>query len=159
MKVVLIMLGWRDGGLSLRGSVLEPEEPSYWSVGMRYACSFVRPRSDGEVDLGSDEVNGVELREMNSDYPPNYEECTGPGATQLYRPTEAPPSYWLIDTCFTDGRFHLRTISVDLPPSYESVCGACPPAPSSLLPLPGPNRVDGPPTTTQAVISSAEMSV
>uniref|UniRef100_A0A3B3RY71 Brain expressed, associated with NEDD4, 1 n=1 Tax=Paramormyrops kingsleyae TaxID=1676925 RepID=A0A3B3RY71_9TELE len=33
------------------------------------------------------------------DSPPNYEECVGPGATQIYIPTDDPPPYSLTDPC------------------------------------------------------------
>ncbi|KAM6430372.1 protein BEAN1 isoform 1-T1 [Liasis olivaceus] len=33
------------------------------------------------------------------DSPPRYDECVGPGAVQIYLPTEDPPPYSLIDPC------------------------------------------------------------
>ncbi|XP_078236530.1 protein BEAN1 isoform X2 [Pogona vitticeps] len=33
------------------------------------------------------------------DSPPRYEECVGPGAAQIYLPTDDPPPYSLIDPC------------------------------------------------------------
>jgi hypothetical protein len=88
----------------------------------------------------------------------SYEECVGPGATQLYVPMDAPPPYSLTDSCptlngaldsssghshsghqpeqRTRGQSGLRTISMDMLPPYEAVCGAG--SPSDLLPLPGP---------------------
>ncbi|KAJ8343700.1 hypothetical protein SKAU_G00310290 [Synaphobranchus kaupii] len=36
---------------------------------------------------------------MYPDSPPHYEECVGPGATQLYVPSEDPPPYSLTDPC------------------------------------------------------------
>ncbi|XP_029781955.1 protein BEAN1-like [Suricata suricatta] len=103
--------------------------------------------SDGEVDLPA-------LRDLYPDSPPGYEECVGPGATQLYIPMDAPPPYSLTDSYpVLDGIFDadsgrhqqaprilghsgLRTVSVDTLPAYEAVCGINPA--SSLLPLPGP---------------------
>ncbi|KAM6223758.1 protein BEAN1 [Rhynchocyon petersi] len=124
----------------------------------RYACS---PDEDWPppLDLSSDgDVNTMVLQELYPDSPPGYEECVGPGATQLYIPTDAPPPYSLTDTCpqldgtLDAGRGHspgphqqaqrsqyqsdLCTVSMDILPPYEAVCGAGPP--SGLLPLPGP---------------------
>ncbi|XP_029926204.1 protein BEAN1 isoform X2 [Myripristis murdjan] len=36
---------------------------------------------------------------MYSDSPPGYDECVGPGATQIYIPTDDPPPYSLLDPC------------------------------------------------------------
>uniref|UniRef100_A0A8C5WYZ2 Uncharacterized protein n=1 Tax=Laticauda laticaudata TaxID=8630 RepID=A0A8C5WYZ2_LATLA len=36
---------------------------------------------------------------IHPDSPPRYEECVGPGAAQIYLPTEDPPPYSLIDPC------------------------------------------------------------
>nr|XP_014348711.1 PREDICTED: protein BEAN1-like [Latimeria chalumnae] len=36
---------------------------------------------------------------MYPDSPPQYEECVGPGPTQTYIPTDAPPPYSLTDPC------------------------------------------------------------
>ncbi|NWW19792.1 BEAN1 protein, partial [Falcunculus frontatus] len=36
---------------------------------------------------------------MYPDPPPRYDECVGPGATQIYIPTEDPPPYSLTDPC------------------------------------------------------------
>ncbi|KAI4534291.1 hypothetical protein MG293_015151 [Ovis ammon polii] len=125
---------------------------------MRYACS---PAEDWPppLDLSSDgDVDAMVLRELYPDSPPGYEECVGPGATQLYVPTDAPPPYSLTDSCpeldgaldagsghspgrhqqaqRLQGQSGLRTVSMDTLPPYEAVCGASPP--SGRLPLPGP---------------------
>ncbi|KAJ1072564.1 hypothetical protein K5549_011790 [Capra hircus] len=125
---------------------------------MRYACS---PAEDWPppLDLSSDgDVDAMVLRELYPDSPPGYEECVGPGATQLYIPTDAPPPYSLTDSCpeldgtldagsghspgrrqqaqRPQGQSGLRTVSMDTLPPYEAVCGASPP--SGRLPLPGP---------------------
>ncbi|XP_055269201.1 protein BEAN1 [Moschus berezovskii] len=125
---------------------------------MRYACS---PAEDWPppLDLSSDgDVDATVLRELYPDSPPGYEECVGPGATQLYVPTDAPPPYSLTDSCpeldgildagsghspgrhqqvqRPQGQSGLRTVSMDTLPPYEAVCGASPP--SGRLPLPGP---------------------
>ncbi|NXY45813.1 BEAN1 protein, partial [Ceuthmochares aereus] len=36
---------------------------------------------------------------MYPDSPPCYDECVGPGATQIYIPTDDPPPYSLMDPC------------------------------------------------------------
>lgn len=45
---------------------------------------------------------GDSLSQINSlypDSPPRYEECVGPGATEIYIPTDDPPPYSLLDPC------------------------------------------------------------
>lgn len=94
----------------------------------------------------------------------SYEECMGPGATQLYLPTDAPPPYSLIDTSHSSGGYQqgqsgLHTISMDALPPYEAVCGA----PPSLLPLPGPepepSSFQGSPAPNGDLVSSPERIV
>ncbi|XP_076988755.1 protein BEAN1 [Tamandua tetradactyla] len=150
---------------------------------MHYTCS---PAEDWPPpsDLSSDgDVDTMVLRELYPDSPPGYEECVGPGATQLYIPTDAPPPYSLTTSCPTlDGtcdvgsghgpgghqqaqrpRGHggLRTVSMDTLPPYEAVCGAGPP--TDLLPLPGPGpgpkSLQGSPTPKRAPASGPERSV
>ncbi|XP_036753816.2 protein BEAN1 [Manis pentadactyla] len=153
------------------------------SRGMRYACSPVEDWPP-PLDLSSDgDVDTTVLRELYPDSPPGYEECVGPGATQLYIPTDAPPPYSLTDSCPAQdgvldlgsghspgqhqqaqriqGQSGLRTISMDTLPPYEAVCGASPP--SGLLPLPGPEpgprSSQGSPAPTWAPASSPERIV
>ncbi|XP_039333651.1 protein BEAN1 [Saimiri boliviensis] len=150
---------------------------------MRYACSSSEDWPP-PLDISSDgDVDATVLRELYPDSPPGYEECVGPGATQLYVPTDAPPPYSLTDSSPTlDGTFDsgsghspdqhqqeqrspgqsgLRTVSMDTLPPYEAVCGAGPPL--GLLPLPGPGP--GPrgsqssPTPTRAPASGPERIV
>lgn len=104
----------------------------------------------------------------------------GPGATQLYIPTDAPPPYSLTDSYPvldgamnvgsgpSPGRYQqaqrilgfggLRTVSMDTLPPYEAVCGVNPA--SGLLPLPGPEpglrSSQGSPTPTRALASGPE---
>ncbi|XP_058383937.1 protein BEAN1 isoform X3 [Diceros bicornis minor] len=130
---------------------------------MRYACS---PAEDWPppLDLSSDgDVDATVLRELYPDSPPGYEECVGPGATQLYIPTDAPPPYTLTDSCpaldsaldavsrhspgrhqqaqRTGGQSGLHTISMDTLPPYEAVCATS--TPLGLLSLPGPEPGPG----------------
>uniref|UniRef100_G3T430 Brain expressed associated with NEDD4 1 n=2 Tax=Loxodonta africana TaxID=9785 RepID=G3T430_LOXAF len=150
---------------------------------MRYACS---PDEDWPppLDLSSDgDMDATTLQELYPDSPPGYEECMGPGATQLYIPTDAPPPYSLTDSCpaldspldtssshnpgqhqqvqRTQHQSGLCTISMDTLPPYEAVCGASPPL--GLLPLPGPGlgpkSSQGSATPTQAPASGPERTV
>nr|XP_045238186.1 protein BEAN1 isoform X2 [Macaca fascicularis] len=150
---------------------------------MRYACSSSEDWPP-PLDISSDgDVDAMVLRELYPDSPPGYEECVGPGATQLYVPTDAPPPYSLTDSCPTldgtsnSGSSHspgrhqqeqrtpaqsgLHTVSMDTLPPYEAVCGAGPP--SGLLPLPGPGPgsrgSQGSPTPTRALASGPERIV
>ncbi|XP_059118608.1 protein BEAN1 [Peromyscus eremicus] len=156
---------------------------SHSSHRMSYACS---PAEDWPppLDISSDgDVDVTVLRELYPDSPPGYEECVGPGATQLYIPTDAPPPYSLTDSCLmlngalnsgsghghsqhqqeqrTQGQSGLHTVSMDTLPPYEAVCGAG--SPSDLLPLPGPEpqppNSQGSPTPTQAPTASPERIV
>ncbi|XP_020785074.2 protein BEAN1, partial [Boleophthalmus pectinirostris] len=43
---------------------------------------------------GLDQITG-----LYPDSPPRYEECVGPGATEIYIPTDDPPPYSLLDPC------------------------------------------------------------
>ncbi|XP_031314188.1 protein BEAN1 isoform X1 [Camelus dromedarius] len=163
-----------------QGYVSEGHTYSRSSRRMRYACS---PADDWPppLDLSSDgDVDAMVLRELYPDSPPGYDECVGPGATQLYVPTDAPPPYSLTDSCPTldgtldaggghspgrhqqaqrpQGQNGLRTVSMDTLPPYEAVCGASPPASLLLLPgpEPGPRSSQGSPAPTQAPASGPE---
>ncbi|XP_008572362.1 PREDICTED: protein BEAN1-like [Galeopterus variegatus] len=150
---------------------------------MRYACS---PTEDWPppLDISSDgDVDATVLRELYPDSPPGYEECVGPGATQLYVPTDAPPPYSLTDSCLmldgpldlgsghshsrhqqeqrTQGHSGLRTISMDTLPPYEAVCGDGLLSGLLLLPGlgPGPRSSQGSPVPTRTTASSPERIV
>lgn len=103
----------------------------------------------------------------------------GPGATQLYVPTDAPPPYSLTDSCptlsgalgsspsghqqeqRTGAQSGFRTVSMDTLPTYEAVCGTG--SPSGLLPLPGPEpglrNSQGSASLTRAPTASPERIV
>ncbi|XP_011246786.1 protein BEAN1 isoform X7 [Mus musculus] len=150
---------------------------------MPYACS---PAEDWPppLDVSSEgDVDVTVLWELYPDSPPGYEECMGPGATQLYVPTDAPPPYSMTDSCprlngaldsdsgqsrshrqqeqRTQGQSRLHTVSMDTLPPYEAVCGTG--SPSDLLPLPGPepwpSNSQGSPIPTQAPMPSPERIV
>ncbi|XP_033263668.1 protein BEAN1 isoform X3 [Orcinus orca] len=173
-------LTWVISGLG-SGLVSDRHTYSRSNHRTRYTCS---PAEDWPppLDLSSDgDVDATVLRELYPDSPPGYEECVGPGATQLYVPTDAPPPYSLTDSCPAldraldagsgrspgqhqqaqrpQGQSDFRTISVDTLPPYEAVCGASPP-PSGLLPLPrpepGPRSSQDSPTPTRAPASGPE---
>ncbi|XP_057252588.1 protein BEAN1 isoform X2 [Pezoporus wallicus] len=58
-----------------------------------------------------------------SDSPPRYEECVGPGARQMYMPTDNPPPYSVTDPC----RRNETSINIGLEAACGSACTAnCP---------------------------------
>ncbi|XP_015423373.1 PREDICTED: protein BEAN1 isoform X2 [Myotis davidii] len=133
----------------------DSQEHSFCRRGIHCACSLRGYRFSS-------------LHRLHIDAPPSYEECMGPGATQLYPPTEAPPPYSLTDTDsghssggHQQAHTDLFTVSMDALPPYEAVCGPCPPP--SLLPLPGsepePSSPQGPPSPKGSLASSPEMIV
>ncbi|XP_004843167.1 protein BEAN1 [Heterocephalus glaber] len=167
-------------------------EQSHVSDGRTYSRSSHRLRSacsptedwPPPLDISSDgDVDATVLRELYPDSPPGYEECVGPGATQLYVPMDAPPPYSLTASCptlngaldsdsgpspsghqqeqRTGAQSDLRTVSMDTLPTYETVCGAG--SPSGLLPLPGPEpgprNSQGSATPTRASASGPERIV
>uniref|UniRef100_H0X0M9 Brain expressed associated with NEDD4 1 n=1 Tax=Otolemur garnettii TaxID=30611 RepID=H0X0M9_OTOGA len=162
------------------GYVSDGHTSSRSSHRMRYACSTTEDWPP-PLDISSDgEMDATVLRELYPDSPPGKRECMGPGATQLYVPTDAPPPYSLTDSCptlggtpdsgsghslhehqqeqRTPGQRGVRTVSMDTLPPYEAVCGAGPP--SGLLPLPGPGPgprgSQGSPAPTRAPASGPE---
>ncbi|XP_016068893.1 PREDICTED: protein BEAN1 [Miniopterus natalensis] len=137
-----------------RRSWLQPRRPSgdhedgqdsegetYWSSGIHDTCNLVGYWTM-PFDLSSDpEAEAIRLHWLCRNPPPRYEECMGPGATQLYLPMDAPPPYSLINTDHSSRGCQqvesgLHTNSMDALPPYEAVCWPSPPP--SLLPLPGP---------------------
>ncbi|NXG11125.1 BEAN1 protein, partial [Sakesphorus luctuosus] len=63
---------------------------------LRSSCTEEFPPA---CDFGSylDILSQVNI--MYPDPPPCYDECVGPGATQIYIPTDDPPPYSLTDPC------------------------------------------------------------
>ncbi|KAJ7417794.1 protein BEAN1 [Pitangus sulphuratus] len=78
--------GYAPDGISHGGSSGE----------LRSTCSEEFPQA---CDFGSylDILSQVSI--MYPDPPPRYDECVGPGATQIYIPTDDPPPYSLMDPC------------------------------------------------------------
>ncbi|NWU24282.1 BEAN1 protein, partial [Dyaphorophyia castanea] len=66
------------------------------SAELRSSCTEEFPPG---CDFGSylDILSQVNI--MYPDPPPRYDECVGPGATQIYIPTDDPPPYSLTDPC------------------------------------------------------------
>uniref|UniRef100_A0A8C3DR40 Brain expressed associated with NEDD4 1 n=2 Tax=Corvus TaxID=30420 RepID=A0A8C3DR40_CORMO len=66
------------------------------SAELRSTCTEEFPPA---CDFGSylDILSQVNI--MYPDPPPCYDECVGPGATQIYIPTDDPPPYSLMDPC------------------------------------------------------------
>ncbi|XP_063169078.1 protein BEAN1 [Candoia aspera] len=63
----------------LRSSCTEEFQPTF------YFSSYMEALSQANI--------------THPDSPPRYDECVGPGAAQIYLPTEDPPPYSLIDPC------------------------------------------------------------
>ncbi|NXK42282.1 BEAN1 protein, partial [Piprites chloris] len=59
-------------------------------------CTEEFPRA---CDFGSYLDILSQVSTMYPDPPPRYDECVGPGATQIYIPTDDPPPYSLMDPC------------------------------------------------------------
>ncbi|XP_059713735.1 protein BEAN1 isoform X1 [Haemorhous mexicanus] len=66
------------------------------SAELRSTCSEELPPAC-DFDSYLDILSQVNL--MYPDPPPCYDECVGPGATQIYIPTDDPPPYSLTDPC------------------------------------------------------------
>ncbi|NWR64622.1 BEAN1 protein, partial [Bucorvus abyssinicus] len=73
--------------------------------GFSYGGSFGELRSTcmeefpPAFDFGSYLDTLSQVSAMYPDSPPRYDECVGPGATQIYIPTDDPPPYSLMDPC------------------------------------------------------------
>ncbi|KAK7901348.1 hypothetical protein WMY93_018117 [Mugilogobius chulae] len=76
----------RDDGFSYGGSVGE----------LRSTCLEEFPPG---LDFHSYGESLEQISGLYPDSPPRYEECVGPGATEIYIPTDDPPPYSLLDPC------------------------------------------------------------
>ncbi|NWS26230.1 BEAN1 protein, partial [Polioptila caerulea] len=70
--------------------------PSGSSAELRSTCTEEFPPAC-DFDSYLDILSQVNI--MYPDPPPCYDECVGPGATQIYIPTDDPPPYSLTDPC------------------------------------------------------------
>ncbi|NXN81891.1 BEAN1 protein, partial [Bombycilla garrulus] len=66
------------------------------SAELRSTCTEEFPPAC-DLDTYLDILSQVNI--MYPDPPPCYDECVGPGATQIYIPTDDPPPYSLTDSC------------------------------------------------------------
>ncbi|XP_069000301.1 protein BEAN1 [Embiotoca jacksoni] len=51
------------------------------------------------LDFDSYRETLSQINNLYPDSPPRYDECVGPGSTQIYIPTDDPPPYSLLDPC------------------------------------------------------------
>ncbi|KPP72452.1 protein BEAN1-like [Scleropages formosus] len=133
LSCVTIIVGSlrKDGRLSssqLRSSYA-PDGYSYGgSVGeLRSTCFEEFPPV---FDFDSYVESLSQVNAMYLDAPPNYEDCVGPGATQIYIPTDDPPPYSVTDPCW--GR-NLQEAHAEAE-AEEFLGGAslCPPGPQGI---------------------------
>ncbi|XP_068006986.1 protein BEAN1 isoform X1 [Melanerpes formicivorus] len=96
------------GSLRKDGRLRHPHprrDAVYAPDGFSYGGSFGELRSTcmeefpPAFDFGSYLDTLSQVNVMYPDSPPCYDECVGPGATQIYIPTEDPPPYSLTDPC------------------------------------------------------------
>nr|XP_006641428.1 PREDICTED: protein BEAN1 isoform X1 [Lepisosteus oculatus] len=104
LSCVTIIVGSLRKDGRLRNPHLRPES-SYATDGFSYSGSVgdLRSRCIEEFPPAFDFDSYVEtvsqVNVMYPDSPPHYDECVGPGATQIYIPTDDPPPYSLTDPC------------------------------------------------------------
>ncbi|NXN94088.1 BEAN1 protein, partial [Rhinopomastus cyanomelas] len=96
------------GSLRKDGRLRHPpprRDAAYAPDGFSYGGSFGELRSTcteafpPAVEFGSYLDTLSQVNVLYPDSPPRYDECVGPGATQLYVPTDDPPPYSLMDPC------------------------------------------------------------
>ncbi|XP_065704739.1 protein BEAN1 isoform X1 [Patagioenas fasciata] len=96
------------GSLRKDGRLRHPHlrrDAVYAPDGFSYGDSFGELRSTcmeefpPAFDFGSYLDTLSQVNFMYPDSPPRYDECVGPGATQIYIPTDDPPPYSLTDPC------------------------------------------------------------
>ncbi|NWV00633.1 BEAN1 protein, partial [Upupa epops] len=96
------------GSLRKDGQLQHPplrRDAAYAPDGFSYGGSFGELRSTcmedfpPAFDFGSYLDTLSQLSVLYPDSPPRYDECVGPGAMQVYIPTDAPPPYSLTDPC------------------------------------------------------------
>ncbi|XP_005733734.1 protein BEAN1 [Maylandia zebra] len=76
---------------------------SYGQDSFSYGGSAGELRSscleDFPPGLDFDSYRESQINSVYPDSPPRYDECVGPGSTQIYIPTDDPPPYSLVDPC------------------------------------------------------------
>ncbi|XP_030012762.1 protein BEAN1 [Sphaeramia orbicularis] len=78
---------------------------SYGQDGFSYGGSVGELRSTcleefpPGLDFDSYRETLSQINSLYPDSPPRYDECVGPGATEIYIPTDDPPPYSLLDPC------------------------------------------------------------
>lgn len=96
------------GSLRKDGRLRRPHvrrDAVYAPDGFSYGGSFGELRSTcmeefpPAFDFGSYLDTLSQVNVMYPDSPPRYDECVGPGATQIYIPTDDPPPYSFTDPC------------------------------------------------------------
>lgn len=93
---------------------------SYGQDGFSYGGSVGELRSTcleefpPGLDFDSYRESLSQINSLYADSPPRYEECVGPGATELYIPTDDPPPYSLLDPC------QGRAVQEEEDPNYPS---------------------------------------
>ncbi|XP_051788117.1 protein BEAN1 isoform X2 [Erpetoichthys calabaricus] len=99
------------GSLRKDGRLRNPHlrtEASYAPDGFSYGGSIRDLRSScidefpPAFDFDSYMETLSQVNVIYPDSPPHYEECVGPGATQIYIPTDDPPPYSVTDPCQED---------------------------------------------------------
>ncbi|NWW32407.1 BEAN1 protein, partial [Panurus biarmicus] len=90
--------GGRAADASIHSCFAAPDgfSPGGSSAELRSTCTEEFPPAC-DFDSYLDILSQVNI--MYPDPPPCYDECVGPGATQIYIPTDDPPPYSLTDPC------------------------------------------------------------
>ncbi|XP_074865296.1 protein BEAN1 isoform X2 [Carettochelys insculpta] len=97
-------LNYAPDGFSYGGSIGE----------LRSTCTEDFPPA---FDFSSYMESLSQVNVMYPDSPPRYDECIGPGATQIYIPTDDPPPYSLTDPC------QRNELSVNISAEEEAASG------------------------------------
>ncbi|XP_017284879.1 protein BEAN1 [Kryptolebias marmoratus] len=89
------------------------------------------------LDFDSFRENLSQISNLYPDSPPRYDECVGPGSTQLYIPTDDPPPYSLLDPCRSLAEPEERPAYTgpDASPSYGETSASAAWPPPSHYPL------------------------
>nr|XP_020845144.1 uncharacterized protein LOC110210514 [Phascolarctos cinereus] len=105
LSCVTIIVGSLRKDGRLRNHPHLRRDPTYAPDGFSYGGSVGELRSTcieefpPAFDFGAYMETLSQINVLYPDSPPGYEECVGPGSTQIYIPTEDPPPYSLNDPC------------------------------------------------------------